>query len=396
MATEATTETTTTNETSAAEIAAADHNANTAAMSAMTADANENPALDFEAAGDILDAAGGGDPSRTDGALGERTTADPLADSEEADPLAGHDDLDRVLGGDEEWEDELAGGADDGADAREGLDAEESGAPRSEGEAVDPAADYSRMPARIAAIMRHADAARCSFEDAEMAIFGAVGGAEHASYDEGAMPGGAGGFDAGEVERELESLRAQRRQAAEDFTNPTRALELTEQIEARQMMLATERARRQMQEAENAVAREQHAVAVLDDMYSRFPGAFAPGHPLHDAILMDRNRILQSNPAFFADPDWAETPVRKHASRLGIASTKPGATAAPHRAAMAARHGAPPKRTARPLPAPGGRSATPHQLTEAGMSRAIRTAQARGDAATLDFILRHGRVPASA
>lgn len=349
-------------------------------MSAPAAEAAET--LDFATAGEILDQAGGDrHESKTD-ALDDAPEVDPLADSADTDPLAGEDDLDALLGAD--------GDAAHDGEGEETIIAEEE-----PGAAGETATDYSRLPPRVAAVLRQAEAMGCSFEEAEAAIFGPAGG-HPGDRDSGMAPEEYGGQDLAAADHELAHLRALRRQAAADFTNPTRALELTEQIEARQLVLATERARRQLQAAETADARQQHEAAVLDDMQGRFPGAFVPGNRLHDAILADRNRLSQSHPAFFADPDWAETLVRKHASRLGIVETKPGASAATGRGAQAARHGSPPRRTARPLPAPGGRSAAPHQLTEAGMSKAIRAAQSRGDAATLDFILKHGRVPAAA
>lgn len=338
--------------------------------------------LDFAAAGDILDKAGGEHPESRGNALADSEEADALADSAETDALesGAADDLDSVLADDPDsdaaTDDTVSGGEQDEPDAAT-------------------ARDYSKLPPRIAAIMRHVDAAGVSYEEAEAAIFGTAKGEESEAQTEEAKP-----FDFTAAEAELADLRTKRRAASADFTNPAKTIELTELIEAKQLVLATERAKEQLQAAEAARERRtsegqrqtKQAEAVAD-MGAKFPDAFKPGTKLHDAILTDSTKLLQSNPAFFNDPDWVETLVRKHASRLGIVEKKPGASASASPAATAARTAPKPKLNARPLPAPGGRSAT-QQTSEAEISKAIQEAKARGDAATLDHILNTGTLPA--
>lgn len=357
--------------------------------STATTTTTDNPAdpkpLSFEEAGAILDEADKKSARRTRDPLADSEETSALDDPAERDPL-GANELDELLP-DEETETQ----AENPEEPQPA--AEETETPSLEGEAEPE--DHEALPKRIrlnleqlnardAAIILHARKTGKSLKEAETELFG-TSTPEPAKVTETETTPEPELESPEQITAEIEELKATRRKASEEY-DAKALVDVTEKIEAAQERLAEAKARQ-------ASTASRHEAAVGESMaraQGAYPDAFKPGTALHDAVLADKVRLEKANPAFFNDPEWAETLVYKHAGKLGIPkaeAAKPTATEPKPASKPAAKPQ--PAKAARPVPgpAPGGRTGADSQSSMQAIRDRLKAAEAKGDVTAVNKII---------
>lgn len=270
-------------------------------------------------------------------------------------------------------------------------------------EAEEPKGDKQRnrvrvRPERIGdrdfAIVELADREGISLKEAEARLYGEAAATEGKEGDE-QQPGKEPTVS--DLETQIESLRKEKKQAAQNLDSE-RVEDLRDQIDEAREKLSELKAKTESRQSQQAQSQAAAEAASKAQAVKFFPDAAKADTALFRAIAADVARLENSNPAFFRDPEWAETLAAKHAARLGIAPAIAPAKPAPPAAAKPVAKATPapaaaPAKPARPVPSPASGSAQasvvrPSQPSAADITAKLAAAKASGDIESVRTILR--------